>query len=258
MERITSKNNQLIKDTKRLIASSKARAQAGLFVLEGARLCFDVLNSVYRIKYLLVSDKACEKLGERVNELVQTAQTAYRISDEVSEKLGDTEHSQGVFAVCEMQPAQPSVRGKTVLALDNVQDPANMGAVIRTAEALGVDTLLVYRGCDIFNAKTLRASMGGVLRVNLVTTDDLAAALQALRGDGYRIYATVPDAAAEKITEIDFSVPSVCIIGNEANGVEPAILVLADKRITIPMAGRAESLNAAAAAAITMWEMLRV
>ncbi len=257
MERITSKQNQLIKDTKRLIASSRERAQAGLFVLEGARLCLDVLNSVYTLHTLLLTDRAYEKLGVRAEALVKAAERAYLISDEVAEKLSDTENSQGVFAVCETKNEETVVRGEKVLALDNVQDPANLGAVIRTAEALGINTLLVYRGCDVFHPKALRASMGGVLRVNLVTTDNLTETLLTLKPQ-YRLYATVPDEAAVSISEVDFAHPSVCVIGNEANGVEQAVLDVCDARITIPMRGRAESLNASVASAITMWEMLRV
>ena len=156
-----------------------------------------------------------------------------------------------------MQPKRIDDLGKKIIVLDNVQDPSNVGAIIRSAEALGIDTIITYQGCDIYNPKAIRSSMGGVLRMNICNVDDLCAELKDLKSKGYMIYSTVPDNNAMKITEIDFSLPSVCVIGNEANGVEDEIKAASDLLITIPMLGRAESLNASVAASITMWEMLR-
>ena len=256
MERITSKSNKMIKDTRKLISSSRARAQSGLFVLEGARLCFDVLNSVYKPEYVLMTDRAYQRYQAQADKLIQRSRAAYFISDELADKLSDTESAQGIFAVCAMQSNESDIEGRALLALDNVQDPANVGSVIRTAEALGIDGILLYNCCDEFNPKTLRTAMGSVLRIKLYHTDNLEDTLTALKAS-YRIYATVPDREAVKITENDFSAPSICVIGNEANGVEEGIKAMADDLITIPMLGNAESLNAGVAAAITMWEMLR-
>ena len=256
MERITSKSNDIIKDTKKLISSSKARAQSGAFVLEGARLCFDVLNSVYEIKTVFVTEKIFEKYPLEIGSLIDRAESSYMISEEVSNKLSDTESPQGVFAVCKMLESGGEISGKKLLALDNVQDPSNMGAIIRTAEALGIDGIISYKSCDIYNPKALRASMGSVLRERVFFTDNLEETLKSLK-ETYRVYSTVPSREAKKITDIDFSQPSVCIIGNEANGVEENIKAVSHGLITIPMLGNAESLNASVAASIVMWEMLR-
>ena len=255
MERITSKTNRLVKDTKKLMTSSRERKERSLFVLEGARLCFDVLNSVYEVKTVFITDAAYDKYKENADALIEKADEAYLISEDVAEKLGDTQTSQGVFAVCKMRESN-NAPGEKVLALDNVQDPANIGAIIRTAEALGIDSLIVYNCCDLYNPKALRASMGGILRTDITECDNLEELLLSLKGT-YRIYSTVPDASAKDITEIDFSKKTVCVIGNEANGVEENIKSVSDGLITIPMKGNAESLNAGVAAAITMWEMLR-
>ena len=256
MERITSKNNDIIKDTKKLISSSKARAQSAAFVLEGARLCFDVLNSFYGIKTLLVTEKLFEKYPLEISAMIDKSEKAYFISEEVSQKLSDTETPQGIFAVCEMTENNERIFGEKLVALDNVQDPSNVGAIIRTAEALGIGGIIAYNCCDIYNPKTLRASMGSVLREKIYITDNLEKTLSELGGE-YKIYSTVPDRNAKKITEVDFFSPSICVIGNEANGVEDNIKAVSDKLITIPMLGNAESLNASAAASIIMWEMLR-
>lgn len=256
LDTITSKNNQLIKDTKKLLTSSKHRTSAGAFVLEGARLCFDVLNSVYRPEYLLITEKAAQKYEEKFNQLAAVSKNAFYISEDVAAKLSQTENAQGIFAVCKMHVSQSAVSGKKIIALDHVQDPSNVGAIIRTAEALGIDSLILHNCCDIYNDKVLRASMGSVLRANLVLTADLQKTLEELKHE-FRIYSTVPLIGAAKITDIDFTVPSVCVIGNEANGVAENIKSISDALITIPMLGRAESLNAGVAASITMWEMMR-
>ena len=255
MERITSRNNQIVKDTRKLITSSRYRAEQERFVLEGARLCFDVLNSVYQPSVVLITDKAYEKYADRADELIKRSASSYFISEEVAAKLGDTDSPQGIFAVCMMSSSSHSF-GNKLIALDNVQDPANIGAVIRTAEALGIDGIITYRCCDIYNPKVLRATMGGVLRMKPMDTDNLEELLLTLKAT-HKIYSTVPDSSAQDITAVNFNKPAVCVIGNEANGVEKNIKAISDALITIRMNGNAESLNAGVAAAITMWEMVR-
>lgn len=257
MEKITAKSNQLVKDTKKLITSSKARNKSNLFVLEGARLCFDVLNSVYRVKCLLITQKAYDRYCETVDKIISIAESSYIISDDIADKLSDTTNCQGIFVICMMKDEEKKDYGKKVIALDNVQDPANVGAVIRTAEALGISDIIAYNCCDIYNPKTLRASMGSVLRMNVCLCNNLENELLSLKNKGYNIYSSVPDRTAKPITGIDFSAPCVSVIGNEANGVESNIKNISDELVTIPMQGRAESLNAGMAASIIMWEMLR-
>lgn len=259
MEKITGKNNELIKDVKKLLSSSGERKAQGVFVLEGARLVFDVLNSLYKVKIFLVTENAVNKYPEKCSLLIAESEISYMISDEVAAKLSDTKTPQGIFAVCYMKTGSDDIishNGKYI-ALDNVQDPANLGAIVRSGEALGIDGIIVGGGCDMYNPKALRASMGSMLRVRLMQTDKLASVLNAAKRNGHTVFATTPDSSAEKITDIDFSNGGICVIGNEANGVSDEIFALSDRKITIPMLGRAESLNASVAASITMWEMLR-
>lgn len=256
MEKITSKNNTIIKDTKKLFTSSKARAEKKRFVLEGARLCFDVLNSVYEADSVFYTESIMKKYPDKLDALIKACDSAYLIGDDIAQKLTDTKTAQGIFLTVKMRDCKNET-GDKVIALDNVQDPSNVGAIIRSAEALGIDSVVVYDGCDIYNPKAIRASMGSVLRMNVIKTDDLSGLLGGFSNNGYGVYATVPDSTAVKITDVDFSGKAVCVIGNEANGVEQEIKSACDELVTIPMLGRAESLNASVAASITMWEMLR-
>lgn len=259
MEKITGKNNDLVKNVKKLFSSSKQRREQGLFVLEGARLVFDVLNSFYDVKYFLITQSAYDKYKSQSDKMAEVCKGSYLITDELADKISDTQNSQGVYAVCKIKDGGDFElkENSRLVALDNVQDPGNLGTIVRTAEALGIDGVIVGGGCDIYNPKVLRASMGSMLRINLVKTDCLTDCLSSLKSKGYKVYGTSPLSSAESITDIDFSKGGVCVIGNEANGISREVADICDSLITIRMSGRAESLNASAAASITMWEMLR-
>lgn len=258
MEKITSKNNDIIKGVKKLFASPKERKAQGLFVLEGARLVFDVLNSFYKIKYFFITDEAFEKYTDKANDMIAKAENAYIITKDISSKLSETQSSQGIFAVCYMNDNSLQLEsGKKYIALDNVQDPGNLGTIIRTAEALGINGVIISKGCDPYNPKVLRSSMGSILRMSIMDNDNLPAVLDMAKEKSLPLYATSPSASAKDITAVDFSNGAVCVIGNEANGVSQEVMDKCDELITIPMLGRAESLNASIAGAITMWEMLR-
>lgn len=259
MEKITGKNNELIKGVKKLLSSSKERNAQGVFVLEGARLVFDVLNSLYEVKFFMITENALSKYEKKARLMISKSEKSYIISEDISDRLSDTKNSQGVFAVCRINPEKDNKinpDGKYIM-LDNVQDPANLGAIVRTAEALGTDGVIVSGGCDIYNPKSLRAAMGSMLRIHIMQIDNSEEFLENARKKGLSLFATVPDSSAARITDSDFSGGVICVIGNEANGVSEKIIRLCDEKITIPMLGKAESLNASVAAAITMWEMLR-
>ena len=257
MEKITSKNNILVKDTKKLFTSSKARHESRRFALEGARLCFDVLNSVYEPDVLLFTEDIYARYRNEIDALSQKVNKSFLINEQVSEKLSETKSPQGVFLTVKMKDNEAMFTSGKIIALDNVQDPANVGAIVRSAEALGIDGIVTYNCCDVFNSKALRVSMGSILRMNIVDSGDLEQTLVSLKSQGFKVYSTVPSSIAAKITQVDFFGNVVSVIGNEANGVEENIKAVSDRLITIPMLGRAESLNAGVAAAITMWEMLR-
>lgn len=255
---IQSRTNAKIKDGCRLTASAKYRREQGLFTLEGLRLCADAAQSGCQVQTLFLTADAEEKGGERLKILLKNAQKIYTVTEEVAEKLSDTVSSQGVFAILQMLPetALAIQKGGKYVVLDTVQNPQNLGAIARTAEAFGVNGLIVGGGCDRYNPKALRASMGSLLRLPVFETEDLAATVREI-GKTVPTFATVPDCTAESICAQDFSGGAAAIIGNEGNGVSEAVLSAAQKRVTIPMRGNAESLNAAAAATVTVWEMMK-
>ncbi len=256
---ISSRNNDKIKYYKKLVTDSSLRREERLFTLEGARLCSDAVRSGYNIKETYITDKALEKYRDTVRGLIDNSDEVFIITDEVSGKLSDTVNPQGVFCIAGVkeQSAVTLEKGKKYIALDNVQNPQNLGSVARTAEALGIDALITAEGCDIYNPKALRASMGSLLRIPVYQISDLPGLLRIADESGILTLATVPDSDAQDISKIDFSDGALTVIGNEGNGVSDEAKSLCSKKVTIVMKGEAESLNASAAATICMWEMMR-
>lgn len=254
---ITSRENSLIKLVSFLQTSAKKRRENGLFVLEGLRICLDAMDNSIRFDKLIVSDTAASKYGDTVNSFALNSDECFIIPDSLFLRISDTKSPQGIIAVCkiiERKSSEINPRGRYV-ALENVADPANLGAVSRTAEALGADGLILSKdGCDPYSPKALRASMGTLLRVPVFIFDDFA---RELKNSSLKSFACVVDKNAESIKEQSFPGGSVVIIGNEANGITKETKAAADRLVTIPMRGRAESLNAAAAAAIAVWEMMK-
>lgn len=235
---ITSCANTQVKLCVKLRDSAKARREHGLFFLEGYRLCMDALQNGYTAELLLCTDK-------------YDLPGAVRISENVAQKIGDTVTPQGVFGLFNMTaPELVQQFGGKIIALENLQDPANLGAIARTAEALGINGLVVSGGCDAYHPKALRASMGALLRLPLLFVQDLPVWLQTSE---LPAYAAVPCGG----DWLSLPQNAVIVIGNEGNGLSEEAIAACNAQLSIPMRGRAESLNAAAAATILMWELCK-
>lgn len=255
---ITAKNNPKIKELKSLVTSSSARRAASLFAAEGVRLCLDAVLSGLFIDSVFCTEECLLRNSDEVNKIKNAAKSFYTVSKEIMKGVSDTVTPQGIICTVKFPENDFSLEnGKKYIALDRIQNPDNLGAVARTAEALGLDGMIVGGGCDIYNPKALRASMGALFRLPVKTAPDLGAALLSCREKGIPAFAAVPDRNAESITETDFSLGAVAVIGNEANGVSKEIIDMCSGRVTIKMDGRAESLNAAAASSIIIWEMVK-
>ncbi len=252
--RITSRENSLIKLVCALQSSAKSRKENNLFVIEGLRIAKDAYDNSIKFDKLIISDTAAKKYCEDIEKFASISDECYIIPDSLFQKISDTKSPQGIIAVCEIPQkiVQLDVKGRYI-ALENIQDPSNLGAISRTAEALGVSGLIIAGGCDAFAPKSLRASMGTLLRMPIYKIDSIS----EIKSFGLKTYACVVDKDAKKITDTEFNDGSVVVIGNEANGITEETRRICDYNITIPMNGKAESLNAAVAASIAMWEMIK-
>ncbi len=260
MEVISSKSNDKIKYAVKLRESASFRKKEERFFLESARLIKDAVFSGAELEMLFVTEEANEKYKEYIEVILNSTKKAFIISEEIAEKLADTKTTQGVFAVLRVLDKFANISkikyyGKYV-ALEEVSNPSNFGAICRTAEAVGLDGIIIKGGCDVYNPKVQRASMGALFRLDVITVDDLPKLFTELKNNDMKIYGSVPDNSALKITDIDKTSGMVVIIGNEGNGISDGAKENSTL-VTIPMNGYAESLNAAAAATIIMWEMMR-
>ncbi len=259
MEKITSRSNEKIKLCRRLSSSKKARYEERLFPVEGARIVADALSENADTAMAFITEKCAERYPELAEGLAEKCGgKCYLVTEDLAGYISGTEETQGVTALCRM-PALPGVKelvraGKKYIMLSDIQDPGNMGTMLRTADAAGIDGMICCGSCDIFSPKTVRSAMGSLFRVNIcVCGEDEAFA--AFEENGMISYAAVIDSDAVPVTECDFSGGAAVLIGNEGRGLSPETASRCTERMTIRMHGRINSLNAAMAAGIIMWEL---
>ena len=258
---IQSRDNPQVKRFCRLRDKSRERRESGLLALEGARLCADAADNGLAFEAVFVTERALSQYPA-VARLCETARQAYCIGEAAASLMAETEHPQGVFAVvaCPTGGPDPSALRPDgrYLVLEGVRDPGNLGTIVRTAEAFGVDGLLLSGDCcDLYSPKVLRAAMGGTLRLPTAVVEDLPAAIRRWREQGFVPYACVADSAATPLPEAKLGAGCMPVIGNEGNGLTAECIAACGRSLTIPMVGRAESLNAAVAACIVMWELTK-
>lgn len=261
---ISSKDNSNIKLYKKLSTSKKSRNENGLYVLEGARLICDAINEKVVDKLFYVKS-ALDKYSSLITDehIAMIPQNSlFEITDDLAKYLSSTEVSQGIFAIAtkiENKFDENAVGSNSrFLILDNLQDPGNIGTILRTADACGVDTVLfTVDCCDLYNPKVIRSAMGSVFRLNLFTELEFDEIIRVLSDNNVTVYASVIDKTATEIRNIHFEEKSAVVIGNEGNGIPSEHIDLCDKSLTIRMCGNINSLNAGMAAGIILWEMTR-
>lgn len=261
MQSITSTSNSLYKDVKNL-KQKKFRDEKGEYLIEGIRFVEEALKAKANIKHLFF-DLKLEKLkggNELLDMAMKTDISLYEVGEHLMEGLSDTENSQGVVAVLPIKAfALNEVinNSKRLLVLETIQDPGNMGTIIRTADAAGFDGIVALRGCvDIYNPKVLRSTMGSIFHIPVVTNAEMADTVRFIREKGLKSFAA--HLKGEKsIYEADMSNGGVIFIGNEASGLSEELSAWANELVKIPMPGKAESLNASVASALFMYEMVR-
>lgn len=260
MDIIKSRDNKLLKHVRKLNIR-KYRVQGGEFMIEGVRLVEEAVKSNSTIKYCLCSQSlGGDRVFDIINELRGRGVNVYPVADELLKDICDTKTPQGIAAVAEIsRPKMGSLldSGKIIVLLDRIQDPGNLGAIIRTAHAAGAGGVILSEGCaDPYSSKVLRATMGSIFHVPVFYSCSLAEICEEMKSRGYTIYASSLDADSAYYDQ-KYEGKSAVIIGNEANGIEKRLLEAADRLIMIPMPGGAESLNASVACGVILFEMAK-
>jgi len=259
---ISSRDNELIKEYISLTGSAVRRRATRRFTLEGARLLSDALRSGIKIENAFFTAQALRRYNDLAGEIIVSSARLFEVNEQVALKLADTQSAQGIFCTAFMldkkiELSKINIYG-TYLAIENLQDPGNLGTMLRTAEAMGLDGAILSSNCaDIWSPKVVRAAMGAIFRLPFIITEDLPNLFLSLREKNMRVIAAVVNSGANSILNINLSCGVVVVVGNEGSGLSEECINACTELVTIPMRGRAESLNAAAAASILMWELIR-
>ena len=259
---IENTSGKQMKNLISLIGKGRTRNEQGLFVAEGVRILSEApLESVERIyvSESFIREYHKEEYYPKIRAVLDEKGWEV-LSDKVFAQVTDTKTPQGIMAVLKMPVYdfnEQINRACNVLFLDEVRDPGNLGTIIRTAEGAGFSMLVMSKGCvDIFNPKVVRSTMGAVYRLPFVYVDSLQETLSVCKDIGFEIYAAHLD-GTDDYAKIEYAPKTGIIIGNEANGICDEVKAEATKLIRIPMEGKVESLNAAIAAAVLMYEVYR-
>ncbi|MBM6613309.1 RNA methyltransferase [Desemzia sp. RIT804] len=250
MERILSKKNDRVKKWKKL-HTKKGRDLSGLYLIEGFHLIAEAMEHDISIQEFLISERLNDETIEQYPQ-----EKVVIISKEIADYLSDTESPQGVFAVIEKEiPVKPTSFTKPYLLLDNVQDPGNVGTMIRTADAAGYGGVVLGKGTvDLYNSKVLRSTQGGHFHFP-VYEDDLFKWFTDFKSNGFPIYGTELNEDAASYREIKAPEVYGLVMGNEGKGMDKELLKQTTKNLYIPITGQAESLNVAVAAGILMFSL---
>lgn len=256
---ITSTANQKIKRILKLQKKSKVRNEEGVFIVEGIRMMKEAPAD--RVRELYVSESFLKKGVEIDSNLIERAEV---VTDTVFAHMSDTKTPQGILAVIERKTdtlnelfGQKDGRLPFLMVLDHLQDPGNLGTILRTAEGAGVTGVILGKDCaDLYQPKVIRSTMGSVYRMPVVRVEDVKETVRELKQNGIHTYAAHLD-DSRFYDEEDYTRPTAFLIGNEGNGLPEEICAEAEHKIKIPMHGQVESLNAAMAAGILMYEVCR-
>lgn len=259
MQVITSKDNEIIKNIKKL-KEKKYRDQNGEYIIEGIKLVKEAISENAKISKIVVCED-CENDDSIPKELMYeiAKYDCIYVSKKIFESISNVNTPQGILAVikkCSAGEEKVSYNEDIIVVLDEVQDPGNLGTILRTVDSVNLKQIILSPGCaDPYNPKVVRSTMGAIFRLNIIETKNIIEALKEIKKNKYKIMATSLE-TNESIYTVDYNKKAI-IIGNEANGVSKEVLEIANEKIKIPMLGKTESLNAAVATGVILYEYVR-
>ena len=245
---ITSKDNEIIKNIKKL-HDKKYRTDS--YIVEGIKMVKEAISENQLIELIAIREDLEINFDTKNIKIIT-------VSSKVFNDISDVKTPQGILAVIKKKPnKQIETNTDYILALDSLQDPGNMGTIIRTADSANINQIIINKTTvDPYSPKVIRSTMGAIYRTNIIEVEDLKATLKEMKLKGFQII-TTDLKATQSIYDINYNNKTVVVIGNQANGVSQEILQTADKKVIIPMLGKTESLNASIAASIMIYEYVR-
>ena len=258
MQTITSKDNELIKHIRKL-KDKKYRDESNEYVVEGVKLVEEAVKENAKIKQIIVCEDTTRTYEIPTHIMLEIAKyECISVSDKIFNIITQVTNPQGIMAIIEKnaQNAKIDYTQDIIVVLDDVQDPGNLGTILRTVDSIGLNQIIVSKGtADAFNSKVVRSTMGAIFRIKIIEVENLAQAIKEMRKHHFKLMVTSLQ-TKNSIYDIDFY-KKIIVIVNEAKGVSKEIQDMADEKAKIPMLGRTESLNASVAAGVVMYEYVR-
>ena len=258
MDIISSKDNEIVKNVRKL-KEKKYRDLENAYIVEGIKMVKEAILENASIKQIIICDD-CEKTDSIPKELMYeiAKYDCLYVTSKIFKYISEVQTPQGVLAVVEKNNRDEDINYNEdiIVALDDIQDPGNLGTILRTVDSVGLTQILVSKGtADPYNPKVVRSSMGAIYRVKVIECEDLLETLKEVKRNKFKILVSSLK-ESNSIYNVKYN-KKVLVIGNEANGVEEKIMNIADEKIKIPMLGKTESLNAAVATGIILYEYVR-
>ena len=258
MQVITSKDNDIVKKIRKL-KDKKYRDELGVYVIEGIKVIEEAINENVEIEKIVICEDCTEAsiIPQKLMYAIAKYNCIY-VSKKVFEVLTDVVAPQGILAIVRRPEKNEKIdyNAELILALDGIQDPGNLGTILRTADSVNLNQIIVIKNtADCYNPKVVRSTMGAILRIKIIETESLVNTLKEAKKNKFKIVATSLD-TQNNIYDIDYN-KKVIVIGNEANGVTKEVQSMADNKVKIPMLGKTESLNASVATGIMLYEYVR-
>ena len=258
MQVINSKDNDIVKKIRKL-KDKKYRDELGVYVIEGIKVIEEAINENVEIEKIVICEDCTEAsiIPQKLMYAIAKYNCIY-VSKKVFEVLTDVVAPQGILAIVRRPEKNEKIdyNAELILALDGIQDPGNLGTILRTADSVNLNQIIVTKNtADCYNPKVVRSTMGAILRIKIIETESLVNTLKEAKKNKFKIVATSLD-TQNNIYDIDYN-KKVIVIGNEANGVTKEVQSMADNKVKIPMLGKTESLNASVATGIMLYEYVR-
>lgn len=256
MKKITSKDNIIIKEAKKL-KEKKYRTERNSFLIEGFRFIEEAIKSDYNVEKMFIDEDVLEKCYEfDILNNIDDGIEIYIVNKLIINLLSDTENSQGIIAIVKDKIKEVSREDGFYIFVDKVQDPGNLGTIIRSADASGAKGVILNNGTvDLYNEKTLRSTMGSIFKLPVILDKNLAI-LKELKANGFKVIGSSLN-TNDNFFDINLKNKIIIVVGNEGRGMSSEIEELCDNLVKIPMPGNAESLNVAIAASVMMFEVVR-
>ena len=262
MQVISSKDNEIIKNIKKL-KEKKYRELENAYLIEGIKIVKEAIAENAKIKQIIMCEDFADNVELDKDTLYELAKhNLIYVTRNIMDSLSDVKTPQGIIGVVEKNKIEEIIETKVdykqdiIIALDGVQDPGNLGTIIRTADSANLNQIIISKtSADPYNPKVVRSTMGAIFRVNIIETENIVEELQKTKANGFKVMVTSLD-SSKSIYKTEFN-KKVIVIGNEANGVTKEVQNIADEKVKIPMLGKTESLNASVAASIMIYEYVR-